>query len=572
MDPKHDQTGFRAAMALAGLSAGLALWALSEFVLNSLGNPRLELWLFATAVAYCVPALLLSGPMTMPRAMLWALGPGVIAPALLLWASLRFSTLSEMTDAPQPFVAFFILVVLSLPYLVALQRAAPQDYVILFNEAWRIVIRAVSAGLFVGVFWGVYMMSNLLLSLVGVDILDTLLDQPAFAFGMTGLVIGLALSVLYEQRAYLSPVLLMRLLQLLLVPVTVVVFVFVLRVPLQGLNEAFSGLSAAATLMAMILVLATLISAALDCEFGDPPPSQFLLITISVACILMPVLAFLAAYAIWERVADYGWTPDRVSAAMVCLVTAAYAISYAVGVLWPGAWDSRLRRSNVWIGVGVIALAAVSLTPALDAQRISAKDQLTRYQAGQLQLENLPLFEMANRWGRAGTNSITELQANATPELARVIDGLQDGLAGAADGIESLADKRAALALLLPLRPDDADLPGGFIDQLPERYVDDWLAACRHGVGRCVAVVSDQISDYPGAEIRVFLWTAFGDLQAYLVLREPRGDLAIRPLVASATTDPASVLNQLLAGDYAIEPPRVPALRVGNQQFIALPR
>ncbi|MEM9394238.1 MAG: hypothetical protein AAGA38_10295 [Pseudomonadota bacterium] len=572
MEPSHDQTGFRAAMALAGVSAGLALWALTEFVLNSLGSPRLELWLFAGAIAYFLPALLLSGPMPMPRAFLWALGPGLLAPALLLWASMRFTTLSEMSNTPQPFAAFFVLVVLSLPYLVALQRRAPTDYVVLFNEAWRIVIRAVAAGLFVGVFWGVYMMSNLLLSLVGVDLLEILLDQSAFGYGVTGLVVGLALSVLYEQRHYLSPLLLMRLLQLLLVPVTAVVLVFVARVPLQGLDEAFAGLSVAATLMAMTLVLATLISAGLDSEFGDPRPSQLLLVTMRLASILMPVLAFLAAFAIWQRVAAYGWTPDRISAAMICFLSMAYAVGYAGGVSFLGAWDERLRRSNVWIGIGILLLCAVSLTPVLDAQRISSADQVSRYKAGQIEAENLPLFEMANRWGVAGRAALTELETGASPELARMIDGLQDGLTGTADGVETAAEKRAALARLLPRRPELAELPEGFFDELPERYLEDWLATCRQGVGRCVAVVSAQDGEIVEPEVRVVLWTTYGEVQGYLVVREPRGDLAIRSLAVSTSEDPQLVLEQLLNEDYQIAPPSVPALKVGDTEFIALPR
>jgi hypothetical protein len=572
MEPRHDPTGFRTAMGLFGFAAGVALWVLSDFVLGALGNPRLELLLSATAVAYFLPALLLSGPMSMPRALVWALAPGVIAPALLVWSSLRFDTLSELGGSPLPLAAFFVLVVMSLPYLVALERRETFSYTILFNEAWRIVIRAVAAGLFIGVFWGVYMISNLLLSLVGLDLLDDLLDRREFVFGVSGFVVGLALSVLYEQRAYLSPVLLMRLLQLLLIPVAGVVLVFVLRVPFQGLDVAFSGLSAAATLMAMTLALATLISAALDCEFGDEPPSQLVLISAQVACLLMPVLAGLAAYAIWIRVEAHGWTPQRVAAALLCCVTLAYAVGYAVGVLQREGWDDRLRRVNVWIGLGILMLAAVSLTPVLDAERISARDQVARYESGRSSAESLPLFEMTSQWGRAGRAGLERLEATAEPTLARMIEDLRQNPMPVARGSDASPEQRAALARLVSVRPEDASVPEALFADLPVRFVSDWLTACSQGVGRCVAVVTDSVAAFPGPETYMLVWTPFGDFQGYLIVREPRGDLSVRPLATDGAPQAEALMRLLLAGEFEIVAPRMPALRIGDQEFIAVPR
>lgn len=572
MEPRHDPTGFRVAMGLSGLTAGLALWALGEFVLGTLGQPRLELALIALAVAFFVPALLLSGPMTMPRAFLWALLPGVIAPALLVWSSLRFQTPEALSDAPAPFMAFGVLVVLSLPYLVALERRAPFDYVILFNEAWRIVIRAVAAALFVGVFWGVYMMSNLLLSLVGIDLLDQLIDRRGFGYAVTGLVVGLGLSVLYEQRAYLSPMLLMRLLQLLLIPVAAVVLVFVIRVPFRGLDDAFSGLSAATTLMVMTFALAMLISAALDCEFGDPPPSTVVRVSVQVAALLMPVLAVMAAFALWERVEAHGWTPRRIAAALICVAALGYAFSYAAGVLLRGAWDARLRRVNVLMGLGVLALAVLSLTPVINAEGISARDQVARYQSGQSTAEEMPLFEMANRWGVAGRDALEGLRGTAEPDLAEMLATLLEGAADWQPGEEPMAEQRAALARLLPLRPEGASLPDGFFDDLPDRFVSAWLFSCRQGVGRCVAVVSDEVAGYPGAEVHVLLWTQFDALDGHLVLREPRGDLSVRPLVTDTGVDPEAIVRDALEGAFVLRAPSLPALVIGRREFIALPR
>ena len=67
----------------------------------------------------------------------------------------------------------------------------------------------------------------------------------------------LALAVVTELSDYVSPFLILRLLRLMLPPVLLVLAVFLLALPLRGLSGLFGGLSAAATLLAMVAAGAT---------------------------------------------------------------------------------------------------------------------------------------------------------------------------------------------------------------------------------------------------------------------------------------------------------------------------
>ncbi|MDD9717009.1 DUF4153 domain-containing protein [Dinoroseobacter sp. PD6] len=562
MEPKLDQTAFRATLGLLGLVTGLALWSLDTFVITQLGAPRLELAISAAALGFFSATLMMSGPMLIGRAMAWACLMATLPAALLLWASFRYVSVEALADDPIVLLAFAILLTVPLPFLIAADRGMPRDYPTLFNESWRLVIRAAAAAVFLGVFWGVYFICSLLLSLVGVTLLDRLVDQAPFVFGLSGLVIGLALAVLYEMRRYLSPLLLLRLLQLLLVPVTAVVVVFVVRVPLEGLDQVFSGLSAAATLLAMTFGLATLVTSALDCEPSEAGLTWLLRWTVQLACCLMPVLAGLGAYAVWLRVAQYGWTPERVAAACICAVALTYALLYFWAVVRRGNWDPRIRQGNIHAALIGIALAAASLSPLLNPQRIAAQSQLALFSAGQTDATQLPVRDMARDWGVAGQAALETLRAQADRDLQILLD---DALRESATpvALETPEEQRAALARLLPLMPAGASWPEPLWDALDADQIATWLAACRAGPDSCVAVIGESAPDLPGDEAIVLLVQGARFVSATMVGLDAAGE-PVNYVTRRQTSDEArELVRATRQGDYTLEVPRRRGLVIG---------
>jgi len=510
--------------------------------------------------------LLLSAPVLIGRALLWAGGMAVVPAGLLLWASLRYPTVEGLGNDPIALLAYGILLTVPLPFLIAADRRMPRDYPTLFNESWRLVIRAVAAAVFLGVFWGVYFICSLLLALVGVSLLDTLVDESVFVFALSGLVTGLALAVLYEMRRYLSPLLLLRLLQLLLVPVTAVVVVFVVRVPLEGLGEVFSGLSAAATLLAMTFGLATLVTSALDCEPSEAGLSWLLRWTVQLACCLMPVLAGLGAYAVWLRVDQYGWTPARVAAACVCVMALAYALLYCVAVLRRGNWDPRIRQGNIWAALLGVALAAAVLTPLLNPQRIAAQSQLALFNAGQIDATQLPVQDMARNWGHAGQAALETLRARADRDLEILLD---DALRESAPPIalETPQDQRSALRQLLPVMPEGATWPAPLWNALGDDLVADWLAICRAGPDSCVVVIGEAAPDLPGEEAMVLAVLGNRFVSVTMVGRDALGDVVTYTTRRSTFDDARDLVRATRQGAYSLEIPRRRGLVIGDTRL-----
>lgn len=77
---------------------------------------------------------------------------GLVSSVLLYWASYRFITLDDFTDTFHPIFAFMLLTSLPFPFAMAQETSAKgwRDYEGLFDHAWSIFVRTVTAWSFTG--------------------------------------------------------------------------------------------------------------------------------------------------------------------------------------------------------------------------------------------------------------------------------------------------------------------------------------------------------------------------------------------------------------------------------------
>jgi len=153
-----------------------------------------------------------------------------------------------------------------------------------------------------------------------------------------------------------------------------------------------------------------LVAASVGARAEEQVQSRWMVAATRGLSFLLPVLAGLGLYAIWLRVDQHGWSPERVLAVLVALIVAGYGLAYAVAAV-RSDWGSSVRRFNRVAALGVMALAVLWMTPLLDAYSISAKDQLARYQAGLVKADELALWELDREWGVAGKAAVAELEA-----------------------------------------------------------------------------------------------------------------------------------------------------------------
>ena len=517
-----DQTTVqRGQMAAIGALAGLSIYGLSQIIDRDILSDRAVLALVTFAATFFTGVLALAGPLTILRAAFASAFLALVTTGLLLGASFRFAVPDNIFNGPFPALAAMVVGLVPLPFIVAAFGPGWRDYPALFSAAWTIVVRYAAAWVFVGVVWGVIFLSDTLLSVVGLRVIRDLIDIEVVPFLVTGLTLGLALAVVQEMKDYVSPYLILRLLRLLLPVVLLVMVVFIVALPVQGLSGLFGGLSVAATLLAMTAAAATLITTAIDQSDAEATQSPLLARATQALAAILPIPAGLAAYSVWLRVDQYGWTPDRLFAAVVAVLALGYSLLYAAAFLRRKNWMGGIRRANIYMAVAGIAAAVLWLTPILNAERISANALVARYQSGKTAAADLDVSQLM-AWGSAGAAALETLQVLAKEPGQ---DALAAALSEAAtttysdaadpDPAKALAD----LVAVLPLQPATATADRDRLLFGMQGYeLVSWLNACKtplaDGKPGCVMVLADFSPVNPGNEAIIVLRDT-GDAMRY---------------------------------------------------------
>ena len=569
----------RAGMAALGALAGLSLYLLAKIVDENWLGDRLALALVSFAVVFFAGSLSMAGPVRMARALAMAAGLAAVVALLLSWAGLRYESLNDFQ--PFPLFAATVLAVLPLPFLMAQAGPGWRDYPSLFTQSWGLFVRLSLAVIFVGVVWGVILLSDALFGLIGLRWIEQALEMPVVPWLITGMVFGLALAVVNELSDYVSPFLILRLLRLLVLPVLVVLVVFGLALPLRGLGGLFGGLSSAATLLAMVAAAVTLVSAAVDQADAEAVGPGLRARAVQALALLVPVPAGLAAVSLWLRVGQYGWTPGRLFAAWMVVLALGYGVFYALAVLRPGSqvgWQAAVRRANIGLALAMIGSAALWLTPLLHPEAIAARSQLARFEAGGRNAEDVDIYALS-QWGRAGARALDALEEIAAEPGQTALAARLKGEQQANAPMDPVA-LRAALLPILALQPSDATATrDAILAAADPSLLNYWRSSCERvmpeGHRGCVMVVADLWTDLPGAE-------------ALMVTADEGGFLNYNGLVLTADGlqshavqdrdgflpdqgEGSDVLVALQAAPPVLEPAPLHQIRVGAARLLMLP-
>ena len=223
-----------------------------------------------------------------------------------------------------------------------------------------------------------------------------------------------------------------------------------------------------------------------------------------VAGLVLVPLVTLAAYAVWLRVAQYGWTEERVVTAATLLIALCYALGYAAAALLSlvgGAWMRLVAPVNVATAFAVLAVLLALFTPLGDPARLSVASQVARLKSGAVTAKTFDYGYLKSQGGRYGHDALVAMStANFGAATAAVHDQAKAALT---ETVLPLAPVKLAgkadLIADVAVYPKGAKLPDSFVKQdwhaenfVPGMFVSDCL---RLAGAKCDALLLDLDGD-----------------------------------------------------------------------------
>lgn len=441
-------------------------------------------------VACLVPIIVLNGAGNMrPRSLLiWAGAAAVVLAGLAMHDIARgadpgngdvWRLLLDHPDGqaiwPSPLLLVFSIVGLFIAHALIVagdgERRIIATYPAYFDAAWKHGVQLALSFLFVGLFWVVLELGAGLFKLIDIDLLQRLIAHRWFALPATTLALASALHVT-DARANIVRgirVLVLTLLSWLLPVMTLLVMGFLSSLPVTGLATLWATRFAASLLLASAAALVVLANAAYQDGDAQHVPPRVLRYAGSAASLLLLPLVVIAAYALSLRVAQHGWTTDRIIAVSCLVVAGCYALGYAWAALRPGPWLARVAPCNVVAAVVVLGVLLALFTPLADPARLSVASQMARLASGRISPEKFDYaylrFDGA-RYGKAALEHLkttedgphaAEIRRYATAALEQQYRYQQPIAHGPLTAQE--------LARNLTVYPTGRKLPAGFIEQ-----------------------------------------------------------------------------------------------------------
>jgi hypothetical protein len=335
---------------------------------------------------------------------------------------------SAFPDIESTFFVFTLAVLIACfkatMYIKLLANKQTINYESLFLASWRNAIIFAITVLFMMIFFGILHLGAALFDLVGITFFTELLREEWFWIPALTLAAAFAIHI-FRKISYLADnisTILQTLMKFLLPLLVFVSLGFLVTLPFTGLDKLWDTRSGSFLLL-WLMALSLFFVNAIYHKGNDNKPYPIILhrfILVGVAT--LPIFSIIAAYGIFARVAQYGFTPERLWALSVWFLLSCFAFGYLIGIIkLRDNWLLIQSRVNVVMGLVLLAFVMLVNSPILNFKAISSSSQMARYYLGEVLLNDLNIYYFRNNLGKPGYLAMQQLKeeiAGSDPEVA----------------------------------------------------------------------------------------------------------------------------------------------------------
>ncbi|SEN24171.1 protein of unknown function [Duganella sp. CF517] len=534
-------------------------------------------------LALFLPVLLVSSVGHMParKAAAWLAAASLVILAMALhdaWRGHHGYPMFDNWTERRVYSPSQILALCSVPFFFIAQslvlsgvhdRRRVASYGTYFEVAWKLGVQLLFSVFFVGALFMVLFMGSALFKLIKLNFLEQLLTEAWFNVPVVFTAFSCAMHITDVRPAIVRGIrtLLLVLMSWILPVAAVIVTGFLCSLPFTGLQALWETRHATSVLLAAVVVLVVLINAAF--QNGDAAAGVQAIVRLSTraACILIFPLTAIGIYALGLRVAQYGWTTDRIIAAACLLVASCYAIGYAWAAYQYDTWLRPLAPVNVTAAFLVIAVMLALFTPIADPARISVNSQMARLESGKTAVGQFDFrflrFE-GGRYGKAALERLEHWSAGGDVALVRAEAARMLALADH----ERWPTPRPSGAPIdveghVTAWPSGARLPASFVSQRWQDVADDQKPEClRSKEGSCDGFMIDLTGD--GVDDVLLINSSSGNNA--LMTQDAEGKWRSIGSISYKISRCHPLIDKLKQGDFSIVPPKVRELDIGGHR------
>ena len=466
MDSAEISRTTRLGMIFIGLLQGALCYLLMTYLV-----PHNDDWLFygMPATIAITSALLLTVVSFKQRALwYWMALIFVVVLAMSVWLKWQVED-SDKWRQHEVFMFYgwrlLLMAMLALPWIQYSLRASRQQtrYAQFYTQLWLNTLTLLIVFISNGLFWLVLLLWSEMFKLVGIPFFSTLFfDTDWFGYVAFGLITALAVVLARTQSRLVTAVqkLLTFIATGLLPLVALLALMFILTLPFTGLEAISQRVSAAGLMSTLTLLLLLLMAIVREPQKEALPYPGALRYLIKCALAVTPIYTLIAGWALWVRIQQYGWTPERLYGVLVVVVLLVWSFGYLASILRRGRNPLELQ-GPVILGVSLLALGLLVLlsSPVIDAWRISVNSHMGLYHSGKIKPDQVSLY-MLDHSGKPGRAALEALQKdvafNQDSKRRRDLNSL---LQGSRDAVKELtATQLVSKVVIAPgsEKPDDA--------------------------------------------------------------------------------------------------------------------
>lgn len=482
----------RAAIVLAGALQGVICYLITWYI-DYAKLPSDTLWLLCVIPATVMMTTTFSLSITSIRKPLLWLALGIIGVAVagmggwLKWSVVGLESW-DIRDAVLFFGVHLLLMTLFLlPWLQRRLEPASTDpfYSDFYDKSWHNALTLLLIFVSNGLFWLVLFLWAEVFELIGIRFFDRLFFNTDWFISVAIGVVSASAAVLarVQVRLILALQKLLTLIATGLLPLmAALALLFIGALPFVGFEAISARISAAGLLTTLALLLLFLVTIVWHPQRQALPYFAHLRGMVRLAVAISPAYPVLAAWALWLRISQYGWSPERLYGVLITTVALVWAVGFCVSVVFNRREPQKIQ-AYVTPAAGLLSLAFLMLihTPVLDPWRISVASHMARYQDGRITADQVSLYMLSNA-GRKGREAMLTLQNDpqftANPKRQREVKGLLSGSRdGAGKMTAAMLEKQIQLAPGMA-RPDKALWQAMLINQYRFESCDSAQSNC----------------------------------------------------------------------------------------------